>query len=73
MLNQELSSILTKNLPKIFTRKEVYHYLDGFFTPNTLRNIDYLGKRLKVKQIIGRRVLYTRDSFIEWLNNYVNK
>jgi hypothetical protein len=42
-------------LPEIFTRKEACRYLDGFFTPNTLRNIDHLGHGAKSEAKSGKK------------------
>jgi hypothetical protein len=73
MVNSELVFNLKENLPPLFTRKEACQHLGGLFKPNTLKNIDYQGLGPKCKQRVGRKVLYTRDNFIEWLNNYVEK
>jgi hypothetical protein len=73
MINTELATNLEKSLPPFFTRKEACEHLYGIFKPKTLKNIDYQGLGPKDKQRIGRKVIYSRDSFIEWVNSYVNK
>jgi hypothetical protein len=73
MIDAELFNTLNNNLPPVFTRKEACQHLGGLFKPNTLKNIDWQGLGPKGKQRIGRKVMYTRGHFIDWLNNYVNR
>lgn len=57
-------------LPPIFTRKEAARCLGGLLCASTLRNIDHRGEGPKVKERIGNKVLYDKNSFMEWLRTY---
>ncbi len=60
---------LGKNLPPFFTRREIVKYLGGLFSAKTLSNIDSANNGAP-KQLMGKKVVYEKDSFIQWLRNY---
>jgi hypothetical protein len=72
-MNQKIFKKLSKTLPDFFTRQEASKHLAGLFKANTLRNIDCKGCGPKLKQRIGRKVLYERSDFVDWLKDYVDK
>lgn len=52
-------------LPHFFTRQEVAKILAGYLTVGTLANLDCKGDG-PPKLRRGKKVLYERESFIEW-------
>lgn len=57
---------LKRNLPPLFSRKHACETLGGLLSPRTLANLDSANSgppRIK----IGRKVVYSRDEFIRWL------
>jgi hypothetical protein len=61
---------LSKTLPPVFSRQEASRYLGGLFHAHTLKNLDSRGLGPEFKKRIGRKIMYERDSFIDWLINY---
>lgn len=70
-----LAKTLMDGLPPIIARHQVDKFLGGLFAPNTLRNLDSVGKGPVVAWRIGVRVAYKKESLIEWLieNNDVKR
>jgi hypothetical protein len=61
---------ISESLPPIFTRSVAVSNLGGLLGAKTLANIDNKGKGPTSKIRMGKKVLYERDSFIEWLKQY---
>ncbi|MDR0571409.1 MAG: hypothetical protein LBG48_01000 [Rickettsiales bacterium] len=70
MSDANISDSLNKELPAYFSRQEASKYIGGLFRANTLRNLDSQGKGPTVKLRVGRKILYERKNFIDWLINY---
>jgi hypothetical protein len=58
------------NMPPVFSREEASKLLGGLISANSLRNLDCQHKGPDTKVRIGKKVLYERDSFINWLKKY---
>lgn len=61
-----LDDLYTK-LPPLFTRETASQMTGGIFSPKTLSNFDAVGKGPRRKMRIGKKVVYAKDSFIDWL------
>lgn len=61
-----LISKISESLPPVFTRKVASENLGGLIGPRSLANIDHSATKFKV----GKKILYERESFIEWLKNH---
>ena len=61
---------ISESLPPIFTRSVAVSNLGGLLGAKTLANIDNKGKGPSSKIRMGKKVLYERDSFIDWLKQY---
>jgi hypothetical protein len=70
MYVNNIFSQLEKNLPPLFCRKEATRLLGGLFSANSLRNLDSQKKGPGNKIKIGKKVMYEKDSFLNWLRNY---
>lgn len=57
---------MSSGLPSWFPRTEVGKLTCGIVHPKTLANLDSLGKGPSRRCLIGKRVFYERDSFMEW-------
>lgn len=64
-----LISSLRESLPAIFTREEAARQLGGLLCAKTLANMDAHGIGPTVKQRIGKKVAYERESFLSWLQS----
>lgn len=58
---------LRSSLPIIFARSEVGRLTGGIIKPGTMANLDCEGKGPLVRYLVGRKICYERDSFVEWL------
>lgn len=58
---------LRKELPPIFTRQTASKMIGGIFSPKTLSNLDAAGKGPASKQHIGKKAVYFKEDFLEWL------
>lgn len=54
-------------LPPMFAREAVEQLLPGIISASRLNNLDCEGKGPKGAMRIGRKVVYDRDRFLEWL------
>ena len=69
MKSAPILSSLRDSLPAIFSREEAARQLGGLLSAKTLANYDAqrLGPRLK--QRIGKKVAYERETFLAWLES----
>lgn len=59
---------LRERLPEFFTRKLVAEYFGEFISAKYLANLDSQQKGPKAYRFGGRKVVYGRDDFLEWLD-----
>ena len=59
-----------QSLPPVFTRDVAVKSLGGLIQAKTLSNIDNRGEGPMSKVRIGKKVLYEREDFIDWLKKY---
>jgi len=71
-LLEKLRENLLRELPPIFARKEVEKLLPGVISRRTLENLDSMGKGPNGIGN-GKKILYTREEFVDWLINYLQK
>lgn len=64
-------SHLSEQLPPVFDRKTISNKLGSILSVKTLSNADSNGTGPKIKIKLGKRVVYERDDFIEWLKTKV--
>lgn len=72
-MESEVKSIVMKigqSLPPIFTRDVAVKSLGGLLRAKTLANIDNQGHGPLSKVRIGKKVIYEREEFLNWLINY---
>ena len=73
IMETAVESIFTKigqSLPPVFTRDVAVKSLGGLIQAKTLSNIDNRGEGPMSKVRIGKKVLYEREDFIDWLKKY---
>jgi len=58
---------LRRCLPPVFTRETASKMIGGIFAPRTLSNLDAEGKGPSKKRHVGKKVVYERDDFVDWL------
>ena len=63
----DLISSLEESLPPLFDRKAAVKALNGIVSIKALSNADANGVGPKIKMRIGKKVIYDRTSFLEWL------
>ncbi|MGE4297917.1 MAG: hypothetical protein AB7E47_07800 [Desulfovibrionaceae bacterium] len=56
-------------LPPVFARDAVGRLTGGLISPRTLANLDSLGKGPRQRVRVGRKVAYSREAFISWLES----
>ena len=61
---------IRQSLPLVFTRDVASSKLGGLLGAKTLANIDNRGEGPDKKIRMGKKVLYERDDFIDWLKRY---
>lgn len=72
-MQSDMESIVVKiseSLPPVFTRSVAVSNLGGLLGAKTLANIDNRGEGPSSKVRMGKKVLYERDAFIDWLKRY---
>lgn len=68
MTQKDIFSELKKKWPSaIVARKEVGKFSGGLLQPRNMSNLDSRGEGPIGKITIGRRVAYSVDSLIEWM------
>lgn len=65
-------SSLRDSLPAIYTRDEAARRLGDLLSAKTLANMDAHGTGPTLKQRIGKKVAYERESFLTWLESRFN-
>jgi hypothetical protein len=73
IMDTAVDSIFTKigqSLPPVFTRDVAVKSLGGLIQAKTLSNIDNRGEGPMSKVRVGKKVLYEREDFIDWLKKY---
>lgn len=65
-------SSLRDSLPAIFTRDDAARRLGGLLSAKTLANMDAHGIGPTLKQRIGKKVAYERESFLTWVESRFN-
>ena len=61
-------TVFLPTIPAVLTRKDVGIYFGNIISPRYLANLDLKGKG-PVKGYNGRKVVYRREDFIEWLQS----
>ena len=72
-MHSDMASFITtirNSLPPVFTRDVAASKLGGLLGAKTLKNIDHRGEGPGTKVRMGKKVLYERDNFIDWLKQY---
>lgn len=64
---QELIETLSGELPPFIARADVERHLGGIVTGKTLSNADARGEGPEVAYAVGRKVVYSRESLLQWL------
>lgn len=64
---------LRNSLPIIFARSEVGRLTGGIIQPGTMANLDCLGKGPAGRFLIGGKICYERELFIDWLLSRVKE
>ena len=72
MKNDPFINSLRNSLPAVFTREEAAKQLGGLLCAKTLANMDAHGTGPMVKQRIGKKVAYERETFLAWLESRFN-
>jgi hypothetical protein len=60
---------LSRTLPAVFARREVPRLLGGIVSVGHLQNMDCEGKGPRNRYLLGRRVFYRREDFLEWMRS----
>lgn len=68
---QEYLDKVKKELSPYCTRQEVCDALGGKLSPKTLANLDSRKEGPPDRITVGRKVMYKKDTFIEWLANRI--
>lgn len=59
---------LRSRLPEVLTRRQVAEYLSDFISAKYLANLDSEGKGPKSYRFGSRKVIYSRDDMLAWLD-----
>jgi hypothetical protein len=70
MRNNGFIEQLRKELPPVFGRPAISKILPGVIDPKTLANLASLGEGPPY-QMVRRRCVYDRESFLDWLQEQV--
>lgn len=62
-------SKLEESLPILFDRETASNSLGGLLTTKSLCNADMKGVGPKVKMKLGKKIVYERDAFLEWVEH----
>ena len=63
---------LRKELPPVFTRRVASQMTGGFLSIGALANLDSKGQG-PVSAKAGKRILYEKEAFLEWLATRLEK
>lgn len=67
LMHPMLQSLRT-HLPEILSRKHIAAYFGEFISVKYLANLDYQNKGPKAFRFGGRKVMYYRDDFLNWMD-----
>lgn len=65
---QEFIRALADELPPFIARTDVERHLGGIVKGKTLSNADARGEGPEVAYAVGRKVVYSRESLLQWLS-----
>ena len=69
---EEFLDKLNKTLPALVDRTTASKAFDGLLTVRAMANADNKGQGPKGRRKIGRKVVYERDSFLEWIKTILH-
>ena len=69
----DILSSIREACPLLVTRMEAQRITGNLVKSRTLANLDCLGKGPAVKIKLGRKVAYSRDSFLDWLSKQLRE
>jgi hypothetical protein len=72
-INSEVFHKLELSMPEIFTREEASRLTGRLVTPNTLRNLDSTKKGPSGSFKAGKKVMYEKTQFLNWLRTYCSR
>lgn len=58
---------LQRELPPLITREMASRMTGGLFSARTLSNLDARGRGPGRKQRFGKKIVYTKEDFLNWL------
>lgn len=61
------------NLPPAFGRTSIDQLFPGIITSKTIANLDSLGLGPKGRYTQGRKVLYEKEAFLDWLRDRIRQ
>lgn len=67
--SQAVLEAIEKNLPEFFPRAAVTKLTNGLLSSKTLTNMNH-HKKGPVVHYMGRKAVYMRNEFMEWLTEY---
>ena len=67
MIRTKFIQQLAEELPPIIVRSHVSKLTGGLVAPKTLANADSTGNGPTEREIVANKVVYSRQSFIDWL------
>jgi len=70
LLSERIVKDLERELPLLVFRNELGRLIPGL-NPRTLANFDAIGLGPKERVLVGRKVAYPRQSFLEWLRGRI--
>ncbi|NTW88585.1 MAG: hypothetical protein HGB26_05565 [Desulfobulbaceae bacterium] len=73
MEQQTIIEKLEISLPDVFGRTEVERLLPGIINSKTLANLDSAGKGPSVYYKHGRKVVYEKEAFLQWLSKRIKR
>ena len=62
---------IRKNWPEVFTRKKAEQLTGGGIDARTLANLDCMQQGPPGRFKIGRKTMYLREPFLEWLRGRI--
>lgn len=65
----EFLESLEQRLPAVFDRATASKCLGCTLSPKTLSNADAQGNGPKIKMKLGKKIVYERTAFLEWLRS----
>ncbi len=62
-----------RNWPDCFSREKASELVGGVISPRSLANLDCLGLGPERRLRVGRKIVYTRESFVEWFKRRIKE